>query len=391
MTEGTARPELDLLADVVTRLAARQAIAANLPDSVGDRVSTLQAHPLAQLLAAGTTPRPVIIGGLLRQGETLNLVAAPKTGKSWLVMALALCLASGRPWLGRATTPTRTLLIDNELHPETLAHRFQGVVGALGLGLPELGDRLDILTGRGSGLALDRLDALLARHQPKTYGVVVLDAWYRFLPDGVDENSNSDVTKLYNQIDLLCATHGCAVVIVHHTSKGNQGGKGVTDVGSGAGSQSRACDTHLVLRPVQADLDGWLRMDAVTRSFPPAPLSILRREGVVWALSSEEELPDGVELTPGKRATGSPRTKPKPTSADFLRDVLTDAFDTEAVLVDRAQALGYSRSAFATFFRLAKQSSAVERKVLGNHPHQFRRRPPDRPPDLTTSTDGPSK
>ena len=171
------------------------------------------------------------------------------------------------------------------------------------------------------------------------------------------------------------------MVIVHHTSKGNQGGKGITDVGSGAGSQSRACDTHLVLRPVDPDLDGWLRMDAVTRSFPPASLSILRRDGLVWTLSTEAELPDGIEIKQGKRTstTPKPRAKAKPTSSDFLRDVVSDSFESEASLFDRAQALGYSRSAFDTFFRLAKQSSSVERQTNGNQPHQFRRTPPDGP------------
>ena len=39
--------------------------------------------------------RPVLIHGFLRIGETMNIIAPPKTGKSWLVTDLALAVASG--------------------------------------------------------------------------------------------------------------------------------------------------------------------------------------------------------------------------------------------------------------------------------------------------------
>ena len=35
---------------------------------------------------------PPLIHGLLREGETMNVIAAPKTGKSWLVLNLALAM-----------------------------------------------------------------------------------------------------------------------------------------------------------------------------------------------------------------------------------------------------------------------------------------------------------
>ena len=37
---------------------------------------------------------------------------------------------------------------------------------------------------------------------------------------------------------------GCSFVLIHHSTKGNQSGKTITDVG--AGSQSRTTDTHLI-------------------------------------------------------------------------------------------------------------------------------------------------
>ena len=43
--------------------------------------------------------RPAVIQGLLREGETMNLIASPKVGKSWLCYWLALAVINGGSWL----------------------------------------------------------------------------------------------------------------------------------------------------------------------------------------------------------------------------------------------------------------------------------------------------
>ena len=43
--------------------------------------------PITDLIATYPTLRPVVIGDLLRACETMNLIASPKRGKSWLSMA----------------------------------------------------------------------------------------------------------------------------------------------------------------------------------------------------------------------------------------------------------------------------------------------------------------
>ncbi len=58
-------------------------------------------------------------------------------------------------------------------------------------------------------------------------------------------------TELYNRVDQYAASTGAAWMLVHHATKGAQNEKRVTDVGSGSGSQSRAADTHIVLRDHQ--------------------------------------------------------------------------------------------------------------------------------------------
>jgi hypothetical protein len=86
--------------------------------------------------------------------------------------------------------------------------------------------------------------------------------------------------SLYNMLDKYAASTGAAMIAIHHQSKGAQGDKAVTDVGAGAGAQSRAADTHLILR--QHEEDGCIVLDAAVRSFPPVEPLGLRWDFPVW-------------------------------------------------------------------------------------------------------------
>ncbi|EMI20655.1 primase-like protein [Rhodopirellula maiorica SM1] len=60
---------------------------------------TPQIKPVGELLNEFPVLRNPIIDGLLRVGETMNVIASPKLGKSWLVLDLAMAVATGRNWL----------------------------------------------------------------------------------------------------------------------------------------------------------------------------------------------------------------------------------------------------------------------------------------------------
>jgi len=230
--------------------------------------------------------RPVLIDGFLRIGETMNIIAAPKTGKSWLVTQLAICVASGTEWFGHVCTAGKVLLIDNELHEETSANRIPLVVEAMrrvNPNLPNVDDMIDVWNLRGKWKSIADLAAWLPKFKEAGYRMIVIDAFYRALPKDTDENDNGSIASIYNLIDTFAKKVGCSFVLIHHTSKGNQSQKSITDVGAGAGSQSRAADTHLILREHKDD--GYLVLEAVVRSFP-------RQEPIVLQKAFPLMLPD---------------------------------------------------------------------------------------------------
>ncbi len=298
--------------------------------------------------------RPVLIDGFLRIGETMNIIAAPKTGKSWLVTQLAICVASGTEWFGHVCTAGKVLLIDNELHEETSANRIPLVVEAMrkvNPNLPNVDDMIDVWNLRGKWKSIADLAAWLPKFKEAGYRMIVIDAFYRALPKDTDENDNGSIASIYNLIDTFAKKVGCSFVLIHHTSKGNQSQKSITDVGAGAGSQSRAADTHLILREHKDD--GYLVLEAVVRSFP-------RQEPIVLQKAFPLMLPDydrNPEDLAGKSEVGAKKDDPPPSEIAKRLAELVDP--------DHPQAKGVFIDTVKTAYGLMEKTAklAVERAI----------------------------
>ncbi len=271
-----------------------------------------------------------VIHGLLREGETMNVIAAPKTGKSWLVLNLALSVVTGMPWLEFPTEPGRVLIIDNELHPETLANRIPRVTQAMRLPASTWKDGLYVQTLRGRLEDLFRMEAYFQALPEGFFKLIILDAFYRFMPKGMDENDNGTMANLYNVIDRCAAHLQGGFVLIHHTTKGLQSGKAVTDVGAGAGSQSRAADCHLVLRPHEED--GCLSVDAVARSWPSPDPFVIRQDFPLW--KPDPDLDPADLRKPYQKKSRKYREAETPESSDehdWTPEMFVDRFiDTES-------------------------------------------------------------
>ncbi len=230
---------------------------------------------------------PPIIHGLLREGETMNIIAAPKVGKSWLVNSLSISIATGLDWLGFKVEQGSVLVIDNELHVNTITYRYMELAKAMKLNPKLFSQQVKIKSLRGQLKDLMALSQYFQRLVPNTYKVIILDAFYRTLPDKTDENDNGAIARLYNSLDCHAMRLNCAFVLIHHTSKGNQSQKSITDVGAGAGSQSRAVDTHVILRPHE-DEDK-IVMDAAVRSWAPLEPLVLRKQHPLFEVDTSAD------------------------------------------------------------------------------------------------------
>src|SRR5690606_24368921 len=223
---------------------------------------------------------PPLIDGLLRRSEVMNLIASPKTGKTWLAMQMAVAVAAGLPWLGCPTQQADVLYIDNELHPAALAARLPEVAAAMCPDPSVVADRIHVQSLRSTPAGLHALRPYFNAIPAGRYGLVILDALYRALPADVSESDNAQVAALMADLCAHAARLDAGFVLIHHASKGQQVYRTVTDVGSGAGSLSRAVDSHAVLR--HHDEEGVVVMEAVCRSFPPPDPLCLRWTHPLW-------------------------------------------------------------------------------------------------------------
>ena len=211
----------------------------------------------------------------------MNIIANSKAGKSWLVNDLALSVATGRPWLGIfPTVQGHVLIIDNELHPETIAFRLREVAQYSGYDVDAEDRSITVLPLRGRLQNINQIERAFQDREVGEYALIIVDAFYRALPPETDENANADMAKVYNRVDALAASTGASTVLIHHASKGIQSDKAVTDVGSGAGTISRAADTHLILRRHQED--GVYVLDFALRSWPQREPVCIRWQYPLW-------------------------------------------------------------------------------------------------------------
>ena len=314
------------------RAACPHAAASVSADAAPPQPELPKPLPIGELVARYPKLKPVLIHGFLRRGETMNIIAPPKTGKSWLVTDLALSVATGTPWFGYPCEKGKVLIIDNELHPETSASRIPKVVEKRGKTIEKIKNDIFVDNQRGRLGTVEDIAHRIEEFKPYGFRLIIIDAFYRALPKGTDENDNGTVAGIYNLIDKYAAALDCAFVLIHHTSKGNQSLKSVTDVGAGAGSQSRAADAHVILR--RHKVKGVVVMESVVRSFPSVSPICLRWDWPVW--NRDDSLnPEDLE---GKKEDGRGSDDPEPwTIAEKLVELVKDPPSVKGVFIEQVK------------------------------------------------------
>jgi hypothetical protein len=265
------------------------------------------------------------------------------------------------------------LVLDNELHPETLAKRYHTVLAARGVMLDTVAEDLEIVTMRGRLMDLTAIARYCERFAPGYYAVIVIDALYRALPEGTDENSNSQMARVYDVLNRIADRLRVVLIVVHHSSKGVQGNKSVTDTGSGAGAMSRATDTHLILR--EHEEKDCVVLEAAARSFAPIAPLCLQWVFPVWRLAPE--------LDPTKLRRDRPARRPAKTGDEtdtkivwtaetFAAKFLTRKPATQSSIVVAASAEKLSERKAKMLLEAAVDDGIVHRWSPHNPTHPLR-------------------
>lgn len=187
-----------------------------------------------------------LIQDLWSSGAVGIIGGEPKCYKSFLALGMGVAVASGRPCLGtyEVSHPGRVLLYAAEDAAHIVRERLDGIAAHHRLDLAEL----DLWAITAPAIRIDaqehrrQLDATVAEMKPT---LLILDPFVRL--HRVDENVSAAVAPLLAFLRQLQRTHGCAVMLVHHTRK-NAGNARAGQTLRGSSELHAWGDSNLYLR-----------------------------------------------------------------------------------------------------------------------------------------------
>lgn len=271
-----------------------------------------------KLLATPPAEPDFVLPGL-PVGAVGSVVAPGGTGKTMLLLQLAMELALGRPRIARAlgtvsATPSQVVLVAAEEGVDEIHRRLHHIAAHCIVPPPDGGplppddpQRLQLqhnlhlypLAGAArlllDGEANDSLPLL--RQAAQGARLVVLDPLRQF--HGGDENDSAVMTHVVQQCQAIAVRERCAVLVVHHTNKQaaatGQGDKAEASRGSGALTDAVRWQLNLSTLDaalarsfgIPADLiRQHIRMDLAKANYigPGQPAVLRRQAGGVLAL-----------------------------------------------------------------------------------------------------------
>ena len=179
-------------------------------------------------------PRPPIewvVEPVISRGSLNIFYGEPGAKKTYSLLSMGVCVASGRPWLDMPTRATKVLFIDEESGESRFSMRL---AAALRGELAWEETPFEFICLAGFHLD-DPADVRLLENEilESGAGLVIFDALADLLEG--DENSKQDTQPVLNALRRLAENTGAALCIIHHSNKmggyrGSSAIKGAVDL-----------------------------------------------------------------------------------------------------------------------------------------------------------------
>lgn len=236
-------------------------------------------------------PISYVVPGVIPEGMTL-LVAAPKIGKSWMVLGLGVELARGGYAFGTLPVglPRPVLYLALEDGPRRLQDRLTR------LAPEEISPSLEFQVTIETDQVLGRITSFLAQYAGAD-PVVILDTLGKVMPPAGNASQYGHDYRVMAQLKATCdAVPGSSLIIVHHTRKGV--GTDFLDAVSGTQGIAGAADTVLVLKRERHEDRATLQV--TSRDAAEGEYSLILTDSGAWEL-------DGTDLTEASQAAQAAR------------------------------------------------------------------------------------
>jgi hypothetical protein len=296
---------------------------------------------------------PEIIEGVLHQGSKMVLGGGSKSFKTWILLHMSLCVASGIPWLGYNATGGRVLYLNFELPEFAIARRISELSEAINLPVPS---SLKLWNLRGHGTDAETILPTIAKSVKATlFSLIVIDPLYKLL-GGKDENLSRDMSAIMNAIERLALDSGAAVGFGAHFTKGNPSLKEAIDRFSGSGVIGRDPDSILTFTPHKQG--NAFSVDMILRNFPQQEPFVVRWNHPIMIIDAKLD-PAHLKKPPGRPPTHEP-------------DELLDCLHGSMTSSEWQQASDMPES---TFYRLRKELLQQGKIFKSNLDSKWTRKP----------------
>jgi RecA-family ATPase len=238
-------------------------------------------------------PPPILIDGWLHKGHLGMLTGSMKTNKSWTLLELAICFATGVECFGLKCRESAVLYIDAEIQRPFWRQRAVSVCRQRDLEYEGVMRKRLIrpafVAGRNPNASelKHELERLFERGAMNDVDLIIIDPMYQFYEEAWDENGNSDMAKLGKILRSIAELTGISILFAHHHSKGSQEGKRDIEKASGGGAFGRFVASSLAITLIDEETHkytlGW-----TTTHFPPSPKQVAYREEFQWRITDED-------------------------------------------------------------------------------------------------------
>lgn len=161
---------------------------------------------------------------------------APRSYKTFVLLELARCVASGQPFLGHFNTQQANVLLIDEENGERLLQQRIGLLG-IGKDLP-----IFYTPTMGFTLTDESVESAIKKCDENGIGLVIIDSLIRV--HGAEENSAKEMATVSRQLRKFTENGVAVIVTQHHRKQGNFNG-GAGDAMRGSSEILAAADGHI--------------------------------------------------------------------------------------------------------------------------------------------------
>lgn len=229
----------------------------------------------ATWLAEADEPDNPLVSGFIEQGEVFAVVGQAKAGKSLLALQMAVCIATGVPFIGKDCARKRVYVGNLEVSEKQYKKRLRRICKGLNINPADLSGWLFVDNMKGETASWE---TALAVCKAKMCEVAMIDPFYQ-----IAHIAETDEVQCLEAVEAMkqFTKAGITLGIVFHSPKGFSGDRQLIDMISGSSILARFPESVIGLLNHATEKTARV-IDAVLRNYPPAdPFAVSVAEGML--------------------------------------------------------------------------------------------------------------